>query len=155
METNIAIKLKAALLLMVFSMNTVIGFACAMGADMGFNIKHHHDKEEITKTVIHVHADGKKHQHHDKTTKHQHGSKEESEKEGCCNDGVAQFQNLDKSLNQQNVTAVNAPFFTAVISNFLRIDTGGPISIRTNKHIVQCFHPPPPDIRILIQRFQI
>ncbi len=152
---KIAIQIKAAFLLIVFSMNTAIGFACAMGVDMGFNIKHHHDKEQATEPVVHVHADSKKHQHHDKTTKYQHGSKEESEKGGCCNDGVVQFQNLDKSLNQNTATALNAHIFTTLISNLFRINISELISVRTNKHIVQFFHPPPPDIRILIQSFQI
>ncbi|MEO6316215.1 MAG: hypothetical protein ABIU63_09715 [Chitinophagaceae bacterium] len=155
MKQNIAIQIKAAFLLIVFSMNTVIGFACAMGVDMGFNNKHHHDKEETAEIVIHVHADGKKHQHHDKTAKHHHGSKEESEKGGCCNDGVVQFQSLDKNLNQHTAVVLNVPFFTAVISNFFIIDIAKQTSVCTHKHIVQFFHPPPPDIRILIQSFQI
>ena len=74
MKGNTSIRLKAALLLIIFSMNTVIGFACAIGIDMGFNTTHHHD-EEAKEVTIHVHADGKKHQHHDKATRHHHDSK--------------------------------------------------------------------------------
>ena len=113
MKRNISIKLKAALFLIVFSMNTLISFACAMGVELGFNSQHH-DEEEATETTVHLHADGKKHQHHDEVTKHHQDSKEDSEKTGCCNDGVIKFQ------------------FT-----------------------IDFFHPPPPDIRILIQSFQI
>ena len=80
MKRNISIQLKAALLLIVFSLNTVIGFACAMGVDMGFNT-HHHDEEEATETTVHVHADGKKHQHHNEAAKHYHDSNKDSEKE--------------------------------------------------------------------------
>ena len=62
MQKDISIKLKATLLLIVFSMNTVVGFACAMGVDMGYNNSHH--EAEATEVAVHVHADGKKH-HHD------------------------------------------------------------------------------------------
>jgi hypothetical protein len=96
MTRNISIKLKAALLLIVFSMNTVIGFACAMGVDIGFNA-HHHDEEEVPQTTIQVHADINKEHNHYEAAKHHHDSKEDSEKGGCCNDGVIKFQSLDKS----------------------------------------------------------
>ena len=43
MSTSIYIQLKAALLLLVFGLNTIIGFACAVGVDMGFNTSHHHN----------------------------------------------------------------------------------------------------------------
>jgi Cu/Ag efflux protein CusF len=78
MEKSISIQLKAAFLIIVFSMNTVIGFACAIGLDMGFNSKHHHEDDEEA-TEISIHVDGKKHQHHDEETKHHHDSKENSE----------------------------------------------------------------------------
>lgn len=64
MKNNISIQLKALLLLIVFSSNTVVGIACSVGADMWFNITHHHDDDGKVVSV-HVHADGKKHQHHD------------------------------------------------------------------------------------------
>ena len=67
MKKSITIKLKAAFLLIIFAFNTIVGFACAMGADMEFNATHHHD-EEMTDVSVHVHADGKKHQHHDEAS---------------------------------------------------------------------------------------
>ena len=121
MKRSISIQLKAALLLIVFSMNTVIGFACAMNVDMGFNNKHHHD-DEATETTVHIYADGKKHQHHEEATKHHHDSKENSEKGGCCTDGVIKFQSLDKSLIQNNNVAINTPLFVAMLSSFFGIN---------------------------------
>ena len=153
MKRDISIQLKAALLLIVFSMNTVIGFACAMGVDMSFNT-HHHDEEEATETTVHVHADGKKHQHHDEAAKHHHDSNEDSEKGGCCNDGVIKFQSLDKSLAQNANIAINAPVFVAILSSFFGIDIFKPAQITPLRHFA-FFHPPPPDILIVIQRFQI
>ena len=146
MKRNISIKLKAALLLIVFSMNTVLGFACAMGVDMGFNT-HHHDEEEFPQTTIHVHADSNK--------EHNHDSKEESEKGGCCNDGVMKFQNLDKNLAQNGNVAINIPVFVAMLSTFFGTDIFKQPQASAPKYIVRFFHPPPPDIRILIQSFQI
>ena len=154
MKRNISIQLKAALLLIVFSMNTVIGFACAMGVDMSFNT-HHHDEEEATETTVHVHADGKKHQHHNEAAKHHHDSNKDSEKGGCCNDGVIKFQSLDKSLAQNVNTAINTPVLVALLSSFYGIDLFMQPQGSHQKHIPQFFHPPPPDIRILIQSFQI
>ncbi len=155
MIKNLSIQLKAALLLIVFSMNTVIGFACAMGEDMGFNTTHHHDEDEATETTVYQHVDGKKHQHHDEAAKHHHDSKEDSEKGGCCNDGVIKFQRLDKSLTQNGNAAINTPVFVAMHSSFFGIEIFKQSQASTQKHIVRFFHPPPPDIRILIQSFQI
>ena len=154
MKGNTSIQLKAALLLIVFSLNTVMGFACSMGVDMGFNRTHHPD-EEATETTVHVHNDGKKHEHHDKAPKHHHDSKEDSEKGGCCNDGVIKFQNLDKNLNANNNTAISAPVLAAKLNSFFGFDIFRPEQVPAQKHIAQLFHPPPPDIRILIQSFQI
>jgi hypothetical protein len=154
MKRNISIQLKATLLLIVFSMNTVIGFACSMGIDMGFNTTHHHD-EEATATTVHVHADGKKQHHQDEANRHHHDSKENSEKGGCCNDGVMKFQNLDKILAPNANTFINAPVFVAILNSFLGIDMFRQPQVSHQKFIAQFSHPPPTDIRILIQSFQI
>lgn len=154
MEKSISIQLKAAFLIIVFSMNTVIGFACAMGVDMGFNSKHHHEEdEEATETSVHV--DGKEHQHHDEETKHHHDSKEDSEKSGCCNDGVIKFQNLEKNLNQNNTQVIYAYVFATILSNFWGINIFNCAKALPQHYKPRVFHPPPPDILIAIQCFQI
>ncbi|MEO6136122.1 MAG: hypothetical protein ABIP35_13280 [Ginsengibacter sp.] len=63
-----SIQLKAGFLLVVFSLNTIIGFACAVGLDMSFNSSHH--VEEVTKAIVHVHVDGKKHVHKNEANEH-------------------------------------------------------------------------------------
>ena len=153
-EKNISIRLKAIFLLTVFLLNIFVGFACAMGVDMGFNTTHHHDKE-ATKTTVHIHADGKKHEHPDKAPKHHHDSKEDSEKDGCCNDGVIKFQRLDKNLPANNNTAINIPVFAVLLTSFFGLDIFTPEQVPVQKYITEFFHPPPPDIRILIRSFQI
>ena len=65
MKKNRSIQLKATFLLIVFSLNTIVGFACSLGLDMGYNSKHHEEDAE-TEAVVHIHKDGKKHIHHEK-----------------------------------------------------------------------------------------
>ena len=143
MKRNSSIQFKAAFLLIVFALNTVIGFACAVGLDMGFNSRHHLD-EEATESTVHI--NGKK---------HQHNSKEDSEKGGCCNDKVIKFQNLDKSLNQKAAVSISTPLFTIILNNFFGTDIFKQVHDSDQKYILNFFHPPPPDIRILIRSFQI
>jgi hypothetical protein len=155
MSTNISIQIKAAFLLVVFALNTVVGFACAIGVDMGFNTTHH--PKEIETTKVHVHADGKKHEHHNKgANHHQHDhNKNDKEKDGCCNDAVIQFSQTDKSLPHP-ASIINPVFFTSFITSFyipaIFYSTQDKASI---KYFVLGHHPPIPNIRIAIQRFQI
>jgi uncharacterized protein YqkB len=148
MKKSISIQLKAALLLIVFSMNTVIGLACAMGVDMGFNTNHHHGEEEATEISVYQHADVK-------MLQHDHSPKEDSEKGGCCNDGVMKFQSLDKNVVQNGNVAVNIPVFVAMLNSFFSSDNLKQAQVFNKKYTFDFFHPPSPDIRILIQSFQI
>ena len=148
MKKNISTKLKAFLLLTVFSLNTVTGFACAMGVDMGFNSKHHHDDEETMETT--VQANGAIHHHHDEAGNR---NDEDSEKGGCCNDKVIKFQDLDKNIVQNAI--ITAPEFVTILSNYFGIAIFKSPTIAPQKYIVPFFHPPPPDIRVLIRSFQI
>ncbi len=122
-------------------MNTVVGLACAVGVNKRFNAKHHGGEQAI-KTPIHVHADGKKHEH-----------KKSPEKSGCCNDKVVKFQNIEKKINHKIV--IDAPVFVA-IANTLPADNLFSLTRSfPDKKIIRFFHPPPHNILIEIQRFQI
>ncbi len=150
MKKNISIQIKAALLLVVFGLNTAVGFACVFGVDMGFNTLHHHDEEA---TEIHVHADSKK-LNHEKPT-HGHDNKNKEEKGGCCNDSVIKFSQTDKSVPQSN-TIINPLFFTAFIATYYTADILYPSQVSGSiKYFARSYHPPIPDIRIAIQSFQI
>jgi len=159
MKEKISIQLKAAFLLLVFSMNTMIGFACAVGIDMGFNAKHH--DEEVTEIPIHVHADGNKHHHnnepkkygHNQSAPNHHDDKNASKKDDCCTNEIMQFQQSDKKLAAK--TGINMPVFVAIINIFLGIDRFSSVESTSQQYIASYFHPPPPDIRIAIQSFQI
>ena len=149
MKQNITIQLKAAFLIIVFALNTVVGFACAIGIDMGFNTTHHHDGE-----ATETHSADKICQHH-KPGKHHHDSKESSENGGCCNDHVIKFQNLDKSVNTNVKTSINHTVMIAFVTGPFGNNTFKYKQVPAHKYYLPFFHPPPPDIRILIQSFQI
>lgn len=143
----------------VFFLNTAVGFACAMGVDMGFNTKHHSEKSNAS--AIHVHADGKKHVHK-KPSGHTHGSKSHSHekansKDNCCKDKVVKLEQADKS-RPASVIGVIVPVSTSVLPvSFYHFDISEYRSDREKdiKQFVRSYHPPIPDIRIAIQSFQI
>ena len=143
MKTTISIRLKAASLLILFSLNMVIGGACAIGIDMWFNISHHEEKEMV--------AHGSPSHHHDDADEH-HKSKDN--KDNCCNDQVIEFAQVDKFV--PHFAGLNAIFFTTLISSFYNIDVLHTSKSSANiKYFVRDHHPPIPDIRIAIQSFQI
>jgi hypothetical protein len=149
MKRNISIKLKAAFLLFVFGLNTVVGFACAAGLDMGFNT-HHHNEEA---TEVHVHADGRKHLH--KKATHSYAQKQKPGKNNCCNDSVTKFSQTDKSVPPPGNT-INPVFLTAFSASYCTINILYSSQQTTSvKYFVRGHHPPIPDIRIAIRSFQI
>ena len=150
MKRNRSIKIRAALLLIVFSMNTVIGFACAVGFDMGFNDKHHHDGDGTTiqKTSHDKSCPG------DGADKDHHKSKDD--KDNCCNDSVMKFAQVDKLLAQSSSFTVKPLFLTAFVSSYYNIGALFASQVtKSIKYFVRNHHPPIPDIRIEIQSFQI
>ena len=140
-------------------MNTVLGFACAMGVDMGYNSTHHEDVSK--KVAVHVHADGKKHQHDNGPEKTHHtkpvvthqDKKDASKKEDCCTGEVLQFQQLDKSLIVK--AGMDMPVWMAIITTYFGIDIFKAVPSSSTKYIANYFHPPPTHIRISIHRFQV
>lgn len=160
MNKNISIQAKAAFLIIVFSLNTIIGFACAIGIDMGFNATHHHEEEGI-QAPLHIHADGKKHIHENGSAKHHdeaggHPYKSKEGKDGCCNDKVIQFARLEKSIPPSLRPTINFVLFGSFIPAFYSTDVlFTSRQFRNIKYFVRGHHPPIPDIRIAIQSFRI
>ena len=166
-----AIQYKALFLLVTFSMNTVIGFACSMGVDMGFNAHNHHSHEA---GKHHKHSDADHHEEHDggNSHSHQHEAMEplhldtgkntavftsQQGKENCCKDFVVGFNSVDKQLAKQNSTqqkiTYNSPFIAAFSFTESNNEKGYVLHLRI---------PPrggidysPPDIRVFIQSFLI
>ncbi len=152
MKRNGPIQLKAAFLLVVFGLNMAVGFACSVGLHMVFNTSHHHDEEA---TEVHVHADGKKHEHHAEAKKHHHDEKDASKKDDCCNNKVVRLSQADKAIPQSNILIIPG-CFSAFISSFYNINVFYPSQITTSvRYFVRSYHPPITDIRIAIQSFQI
>jgi len=165
-------------LLIVFGFNTVVGFACAIGLDMGFKTdnghyenapkihvhvdgeKHDHKKKDHKHSKnnhdkkaskIHVHADGKKHDHKNKEHKHS----EEKGKDDCCNDKILKISQADKAIPQL-AKLLNPAFFTAVVAVYFHINVSYSSRVNTStRYFVRGHHPPIADIRIAIRSFQI
>lgn len=160
MKLITSIQLKGFFLLIVFSLNTVIGFACSMEMDFGLKGIHHQNKTD-TKVREHNHADGKMHDHHSKAgnhpgeaTSHEHTSKEGNK--NCCADKVVKFAQVDKSLSQSSDFQSIIIFFTTFVSSFYNINVLAASQVtKSVKYFVRSHHPPIPDIRIAIQSFQI
>lgn len=155
-------RLKAGLLILLFALNSIVGFACAMGADMGFNSDHH--KNEVAVAQIHVHKNGKEHVHHEaneiehsqKSNHKDHGEKDNDKptpQENCCKDQVIRFDQLDKKI--PGTIAVPPVFETAFIQIFYYCLPSHTNVVKDVKKFVRSYHPPIPDIRIAIQSFQI
>jgi len=174
MNRNLSIKLKALVLLVVFASNTAVGFACALGVKMDFNSLHHSETEEPAE--VHIHDDGKMHVHemetsaitthvHEDGTNHQHDSEPAKQipvdgsnlltkdDGGCCTKEVQDFQKLDKNVTVS--AGVNVPVFVTILSTFFDTDFLKGINDFPARYKARFYYPPPPDIRIAIQRFQI
>lgn len=89
MKRTRTIQIKAVFLLVVFALNTMVGFACAVG--MEFISHHHHD---------HHHKASDKHADH------------------CCNKNVIQFSQLDKLLAQSVNTGIESPVAVILFPSF-------------------------------------
>ena len=156
-----SIQLKALFLLLVFSVNTVIGLACSMNLNMGINAHH---PERATTAKVHVHADGKKHIHQPSSGKHNYNKSHHTDKAdhhktdsdaNCCNEKVTKFEQLDKSVTPK-ISLASPVFFTAFVSTYYSPNLSYTLKVsRGTKYFVRSHHPPIPDIRIAIHSFQI
>lgn len=156
MFKNRLIHIKAAFLLTVFSFNMLVGFACGIGIDMGFNTADSHAHNE---PKIHVHADGTEHEHkapYNHSKHHHEKKKSHNEKEdGCCSDGVTKIAQADKAITYTKSVS-NPGSFTVIIAAFCNFDIFYPSQVtESKKYFVRGHHPPIQDIRIAIQSFQI
>ncbi len=153
MNSKFYIQLKAIFLLAIFGLNTVVGFACAGGMDMGFNTHHHQHEDAIE--VVHVHADGTKYHHASGHPHAAHKHQHEDGKDDCCNDKVLKISQAEKAIPQA-AQLLSPVFFTAFVVAYFNINVAYPAQVSiSSKYLVLGHHPPIPDIRIAIQSFQI
>ncbi len=156
-------KLKAAFLLTVFALNTVIAFACSLGLDLGYN-KHHHDDKKKATFSNHEHLQqnnghqvepdyskdsllnlySKKSSHHHNTNSASHPDKETPDNDDCCTDNAIKFQAEDKKLQQSQNIVLKAPVFVAFLSAFLGFKLS-PVEVNAAscKYFVPQYYPPP------------
>jgi hypothetical protein len=158
MSNTLAIKLKATFMLFIFALNMLVGFACSIGSTGGNNAQLHQAEAEKKSNPAHSHEHGNvgKGHHHDKAKPHDHKTdhKDANDKKGCCNDEVQKIQQADKNIN------INAKIIAvAVIGDITKshyrpypviLSTTNPAKLRE-----RFFYPPPPNILLSIQRFQI
>lgn len=138
MKIQRSIMLKAAFLIIVFFLNTVVGFACVLGADMGFNMMQNHQD------VPH-HAEKTGADHHDA-----------GQKDNCCKDEVTKLTTADKeaqsvpsfSFQLSCLAVLPAPVY--IQDSIIAIPANIP-----NTYFARHCRAPIPDVRIAIQSFQI
>lgn len=137
MNRNSGIQRKAAFLLIVFLLNTVVGFACSVGMEMGAVESHHHSQ-------------GDKDHHHD------HSSKTEKTTDDCCTDQVQKIERADKLSPPVVEFSSYQPFYTLIFPNYFLVEASvSALEISRPKHPDRDYHPPISDIRIALQSFQI
>lgn len=165
-----SIQIKAIVLLVVFSLNTAVGFACSIGMDLGYNNSHHqdvavqpathvhsehegHHQPEPAKKAVHSHSDGKEHDHHSDLKKPVSDVTDLPGDDDCCTNEVYKFNSLDKNLTQQKsgIEYLALPVINEIA--FIAADAGNKSA--PVLHSSRYLFPPPPDILISIQKFQI
>ena len=161
-----SIKLKAAFLLTVFTVNTLVSFACSVGIKMGFNNSHHVD-EKKKQSHSHSHKHGPdvskgKHSHsvHSHATAHKHsndlatGDQKNPGQKDCCNEKSVELQKHDKSANYSSNPIIKVPVLVPFLAAFYGLEIRAELSPVLYKLFIPQYYPPP-DKRIIIQSFQI
>jgi len=160
MKYSSSIKIQALSLLIVFLSNTVMGFACSLGIDMGYNSNHHHNQTNSSE----LNSDNKLGDCHteyfgDKGSsnlKDDEGS-DSSNDQDCCSNEVVKFLKLDKNVSPSTTVDSSVPVLLMAVQFTYQIELLQYLKNNSPKahHFVQSDHPPIPDIRIAIQSFLI
>jgi hypothetical protein len=131
MKIHCSTKLKAAFLILVFFLNIVVGFACAIGADMGFNGAHHKDNSA-------------------------HHTHKKKEKHNCCKDEVSKLTKADKETRSTSVFSFQLSFYTFLQTPaYFQHSLSALLVNIPNIYFARHIRAPAPDVRIAIQSFQI
>jgi len=147
MRSKITIRIKALCLLVVFSMNSLLGFACSIGVDLGYNTNHHKQDTNALKNEA-AHDCGIM---EDETTT----NTSPVNTHDCCKDEVLKFNLSDKSpASTIKIDAPAHPAFNLVA--FYIVQSFTIEDVPSNHYYVRSDHPPiSRDIKILLQSFQI
>ena len=151
----------ALFLLLIFSLNTVVGFACSIGIDMGYNSMHHqHNSSDSPSKCPSNKSDQK---HADGTSENRcHklqpiGKPANNTQKDCCANDVTRFIQLDKTIVKTNLNFQPPAFLVVFASAFIQ-----PLLNETNfansyrlQFVRRSCSIYDTDIRIVIQSFQI
>lgn len=149
MTRNWSIPLTSRFLLVVFLLNTVIGFACTIGLEAD----HDHQLQDAQGIHLHEHDHGGSDHHHDLAAD-QHSEK--NDQENCCKDEVTKLLKEDKLITSKSVVNLQPVFFITVPASFYLVNAPVLSTVAlVNRYFVRSYHPPTEDIRISIQSFQI
>lgn len=145
-------RIRALFLLLVFSFNTIAGFACSVGVDMGYNAYHHEHAQK------HFHNHGQEHHNYSHTNhKGTTAFKDVNEKKDCCSNDVTKFALLDK-LVVDNSLSIQAPVFFIAISTGFHSQTINESGLAVNsgfQYVRRSSFLNDTDIQTAIRRFQI
>ena len=140
---------------MVFALNTVVGFACSIGLNMGFNTTHHHSETSEQISVNCKHSSHCTSGNQLSTGVKVHLTEKKSpQKDDCCTPNAIKFQQVDKDLRHASLSALKLPVFFAFLSAFFVLQNTQANFLNEHSSLTSQFYPPP-DIRIAIQSFQI
>ncbi|MGV3685086.1 MAG: HYC_CC_PP family protein [Daejeonella sp.] len=173
MKKSLSIKLKAVFLLVVFSLSTLVSFACAAGLDMGYNKNHHkiQDNPSLSERPgnNHIHSKKAHHEHSsadtekvndhkDEVAHHEkkEASSEDSSPDDCCRDEAAKFEKCDKLSHQAVNYNLQALFIILFINPIFNADAiTASLHNPNSRYLIRNHHPPIADTRTAIQSFLI
>ena len=149
MSRQLKNRIRAFVLLLVFSMNTLAGFACSVGMNMIYNEGHHqHGSSKVKEHTSH------QHNHHQSQTSEKSGGKTDGK--DCCGD-ITKLNLADKSIVSN--ASIQAPIFLlAFVSQFLlpEENTTSLLDNTTSNILRRSWNlHDHTDLRIVIQSFQI
>jgi hypothetical protein len=153
MSVKSSIQVKAAYLLLVFSLNTIVGFACAAGLDMGFNAKHrhHHDDDHVSFTRVSNHQEFLT-QHHEEELNKNYKSTDD---DNCCNNGVVKLSQSDKLLTHVVSASIETPVSLVLLHSLYLFYLNPTAEISRQIRVFRRGFFNSPDIRVSIRSFQI
>ena len=161
-------KTKALFFLVIFLLNTLVGFACTLHLEYASPKKkangHTHDHSAHTHHDSASQEDANHHDSHNHhspknktahtSTGHTHSQAGSAEDDSCCQDEVSKFYSLDKIAPHSEKIIAKAPVLDIIIFCYNPLATLHIVK-GSIKYIDNRQRPPTRDIRIAIQSFQI
>ena len=154
--------IRALFLLIVFSLNTIVGFACSIGVDMVYNSSHHqhsfHASEKVNSYKSEPrHSFANCHDPGYQTKQTSESGTSNNTQDDCCANDVTKFIQLDKSVVKTNLGLPVPAFFVALTSIFIQPSLNEDNLANSSllllaRRSCSIYHT---DIRIAIQSFQI